>query len=119
MDAFEHFLLNEKDSRIMKKRKTDTTSEAKSTIRLLKICDPTGQKRSLKNNEYCKTSDSGEFIVSLSDFIELFDELFIVHQDFNMLNSNLKECKTKFQWNSIIFEGHWIKNLNSGGFTYI
>lgn len=66
-------------------------------------------------NEYCEVSNSGEFLISLNDFIELFDELFIVHQNFNMLNSNLKEYNENYEWNSITFEGHWIKGINSGG----
>jgi len=68
--------------------------------------------------EYSEMCDMGEFLISLKDFIELFDELFIVHEDLNMLNSNLKEYTQNYEWNSIIFEGHWIKGVNSAGLKF-
>ncbi|CAF0817426.1 unnamed protein product [Brachionus calyciflorus] len=109
----------------------DQDTQAKSK-KLLKVRNPWGETKSYtgkwssKSPEWNKISPEikkalkmddqtdGQFLISLSEFIKNFDELDIVHVDFNAFSDDTNS-ESKVNWINKQMIGSWKKGLNAGG----
>lgn len=57
----------------------------------------------------------GQFLIMLSEFINEFDGLDVVHIDMNTFSVDANEMGVKYDWIKKQMNGQWISGLNAGG----
>lgn len=113
------------------------TSARHTSIKLLKMRNPWGEnswfgkwsrfsdewtrlsKQMAKKLNNAKTQTNGQFYMSFEDFIENFDELYIVHTNLNLYGfaegSRVADSFT-LEWSCFQFHGKWdVDNGTAGG----
>jgi hypothetical protein len=118
--------------------KRNTNGDEETTIRLLKMKNPWGDnswtgkwcrysaewakldKNLIKKLNHEKSQINGLFFISFDDFLENFDELYLVHTNMDLVSPQGCANGSFKDWSCVQFNGNWsVETATAGGLASI
>lgn len=137
LELIEILFSNNEYSTLRQSIENNHKSSGKPSIKLLKMKNPWGEHKSWTGrwsrftNDWQRISKDlnkkfnftdqthGIFYMSFEDFLEYFDELFLVHTNLNAYHRSTDDYYlNKIKWLSVNFSGEWDEKTSGGIFNF-